>query len=93
MDETKPEFDGHSGGASYTLPLSSEPDPPPKHPFTKAKFQIGSCKGPQNFPFSTSVFHPDDVPAHKRKNKMAVKVSDDAVYLLWALSPKGGFEG
>ena len=42
-------------------------------PYLKAKFRIGSCKGPKNFPFSETVFHPDDVPANKRENKMKVK--------------------
>ncbi len=42
-------------------------------PYLKAKFRIGSCKGPSNFPFSETVFHPDDVPSAKRENKMRVK--------------------
>ena len=40
-----------------------------KPKFLKARFQIGSCKGPSNFKASEHVFHPDDIPAAKIKNK------------------------
>ena len=32
-----------------------------KHPFLKARFQIGSCKGPINYAASEPTFHPDDI--------------------------------
>ena len=41
--------------------------------YLKAKFRVGSCKGPQNFPFQETVFHPDDVPPNKRANKVRIK--------------------
>ena len=42
--------------------------------YLKAKFQIGSCKGPINFQVSQQVFHPDDVPPEKKNNRKEVKV-------------------
>ena len=69
LDTTAGQFDPQSlsGMASPPLPATA------MHPFLKSKFQIGSCKGPRNFPFTETVFHPDDVPADRRANKMAVK--------------------
>ena len=40
-----------------------------KPKFLKARFQIGSCKGPSTFKAGEHVFHPDDIPAAKMKNK------------------------
>jgi len=42
--------------------------------YLKAKFQIGSCKGPINFQVSQQVFHPDDVPPEKKSNRKEVKI-------------------
>jgi hypothetical protein len=59
-----------------TAPLSSsglEAEVPAKKAYLKAKFRVGSCKGPKNFESQETVFHPDDVPADKRANKMRVK--------------------
>ena len=42
-----------------------------KHPFLKARFQIGSCKGPINYAASEPTFHPDDIPASKKASKAA----------------------
>ena len=42
--------------------------------YLKAKFQIGSCKGPINFQVSQQVFHPDDVPPEKKSNRKEVKL-------------------
>ena len=44
-----------------------------KHPFLKARFQIGSCKGPINYAASEPTFHPDDIPASKKASKAAAK--------------------
>ena len=47
------------------------PTPGKKHPFLKARFQIGSCKGPINYAASEPTFHPDDIPASKKASKAA----------------------
>jgi len=76
MDEFVPENDQVTPDITeISNPFIEDPfdSPPPPHEYLKSKFQIGSCKGPSNFGFSTAVFHPDDVPAAKRLNKMAVK--------------------
>ena len=40
--------------------------------FLKARFQIGSCKGPTTYGPSETVFHPDDIPVDKKANKAFV---------------------
>ena len=45
-------------------------DPEPK--FLKAKFQIGSCKGPINHAPDVAFFHPDDIPSEKKANRIEV---------------------
>jgi hypothetical protein len=65
-----------SGDPTSSLAGSLAPETvaaPPTHAFLKAKFRVGSCKGPKNFPSTETVFHPDDVPTDKRANKMKVK--------------------
>lgn len=41
-------------------------------PYTKAKFRIGSCRGPQNFKRGDTIFHKDDVPADRLARKQEV---------------------
>jgi len=43
------------------------------HGYLKAKFQIGSCKGPLSFKLGEQVFHPDDIPESKQVSKKDVK--------------------
>ena len=44
--------------------------------YLKAKFQIGSCKGPTNFQVSQQVFHPDDVPPEKARKHGHIHIED-----------------
>eukprot|EP00968_Pinguiococcus_pyrenoidosus_P013986 scaffold1272_cov250-Pinguiococcus_pyrenoidosus.AAC.78 len=56
----------HSTGAEF---YGAEVLPGVKHDFLKAKFQIGSCKGPLNYSHSEAVFHPDDIPKGVQRKK------------------------
>ena len=43
--------------------------PKPRHTYLKARFQIGSCKGPTQYGAAEAVFHPDDIPAASKAAK------------------------
>jgi len=60
-------MDKEGGGDAGDAPVME------KRPYLKAKFRVGSCNGPKNFPSQETVFHPDDVPVDKRANKARVK--------------------
>uniref|UniRef100_A0A6U4KM00 Uncharacterized protein n=1 Tax=Phaeomonas parva TaxID=124430 RepID=A0A6U4KM00_9STRA len=61
----------HTAGANFFGAEHTAPGT--KRPYRKAKFQIGSCKGPIGFRHSETVFHPDDIPTKSRRKKEKVK--------------------
>ncbi|CAM9525130.1 unnamed protein product, partial [Choristocarpus tenellus] len=57
------------------------------HPFLKAKFQIGSVKGPKTFGCSQTVFHRDDISAERRERKKEVNQWKESKILLKGKPP------